>query len=57
MTEEEMQKRIKELEQEKQQAIALSLRIEGAQAMLQEMLAAVRKQNQSQENHKIISVE
>lgn len=39
MTAQDMQNRLVELEKERQAALALALRIEGAMALLQEMIA------------------
>lgn len=44
MTAQDMQKRLLELEQERQAALAVALRIEGAQALLREMLQQAQQE-------------
>lgn len=47
MTAQDMQKRLVELEQERQQALAIALRIEGAQALLREMLEQAQQEREA----------
>lgn len=49
MTAQDMQNRLLELEKERQAALALALRIEGAMALLQEMIAKAQQETDAAE--------